>query len=198
MQLFETLINIVSQGAVRRGHFAPYLPLEHPDAAEFLKIGTEGNPIQKLTHGVTVGNEWMQEMVSGDAEKRALWAKVIQRRGEMGYPYIFFTDNVNDNTVDAYKDKNMKIHASNMCSEIMLPSSVDESFVCCLGSMNVLHYDEWKDTDAVEVMTYLLEAVMQEFIDNIAELRDSDDEDKQQSFVFMERAYNFAVRHRAL
>src|SRR5690606_1933786 len=86
MELFETLISVVSQGSVRRGHLSPYLPIEHPDAEEFLKIGTEGHPIQKLTHGITVGDEWMQSMIDGDEEKRALWAKVIQSRNEMGYP----------------------------------------------------------------------------------------------------------------
>jgi len=105
MQLFDKMVDIVSQGATRRGQFAPYLPLSHPDANEFLDLGTEGNPIQKLTHGVTASDEWMQSMIDGDADKRKLWAKVIQRRGEIGYPYIFFEDNVNKNTVDVYAKK---------------------------------------------------------------------------------------------
>ncbi|MFT6361561.1 MAG: ribonucleoside-diphosphate reductase alpha chain, partial [Candidatus Paceibacteria bacterium] len=198
MELFETLIGVVSQGSVRRGHLSPYLPLEHPDAEEFLKIGTEGHPIQKLTHGVTVGDTWMQEMIDGDQEKRALWAKVIQARNEMGYPYIMFSDNANNNTVDVYKDKNLKIYASNMCSEIMLPSKEDWSFVCCLSSINVRHYEEWKDTDAVETLTFFLDAVMQEFIDKLEVFRDSDLRKDKDKFRFMERAYNFAVENRAL
>lgn len=105
MQLFETLVDVVSQGHIRRGHVSPYLPLEHPDINEFLEIGMEGNPIQKLTHGVTVGNDWLQSMIDGDEAKRSIWAKVIQRRGQMGYPYILYTDNANDNTVDVYKEK---------------------------------------------------------------------------------------------
>ena len=88
MQLFETMVDVVSQGSVRRGRFSPYLPVEHNDIDEFLDIGTEGNPIQELTHGVTVSDAWMEEMIAGDAKKRAIWAKVIQRRGEIGYPYI--------------------------------------------------------------------------------------------------------------
>jgi ribonucleoside-diphosphate reductase alpha chain len=198
MELFETLINVVSQGSVRRGHFSPYLPLEHPDAEEFLKIGTEGHPIQKLTHGVTVGDEWMQSMVDGDVEKRKLWAKVIQARNEMGYPYVMFSDNANNNTVDVYKDKDLKIYASNMCSEIMLPSKEDWSFVCCLSSINVVHYDDWKDTDAVETMTYFLDAVMQEFINKLETYRDSREREDNDRFRFMERAYNFAIENRAL
>ena len=198
MQLFETLIDVVSQGSVRRGHFSPYLPLEHPDAKEFLEIGSEGNPIQKLTHGVTVGDEWMQSMIDGDEEKRALWAKVIQSRNEMGYPYVMFTDNANNNTVDVYKDKGHKIYASNMCSEIMLPSNENWSFVCCLSSINLVHYDKWKDTDAVEILTYFLDAVMEEFIQKLEAYRDSDDRQDQDTFLFMKRAYDFARENRAL
>ena len=115
MQLFETLIDVVSQGSVRKGAVSPYLPIEHPDIEEFLKIGSEGDPIQRLTHGVTVTDKWMQEMVDGDVEKRSIWAKVIQSRVEKGYPYIFFTDTVNNNTVDVYKDKKLKITHSNLC-----------------------------------------------------------------------------------
>ncbi|PID70118.1 ribonucleoside-diphosphate reductase subunit alpha [bacterium DOLZORAL124_38_8] len=198
MQLFDKMVDIVSQGATRRGQFAPYLPLSHPDADEFLDIGTEGNLIQKLTHGVTVSDEWMQSMIDGDADKRALWAKVIQRRGEIGYPYIFFEDNVNNNRVDVYKDKDMRVWASNLCTEIMLPSKEDESFVCCLSSMNILHYDEWKDTDAVETLVYFLDAIMSEFLEKLEAYRDSDEADDQKIFLFMERAYKFAKRHRAL
>lgn len=198
MQLFETMIDVTSQGSVRRGAFSPYLPIEHPDIEEFLKIGTEGNPIQKLTHGVTVTDKWMKEMVGGDAEKRSIWAKVIQSRVEMGYPYIFFTDTVNNNTVDVYKDKNLKINHSNLCSEICLPNNDKWSFVCCLSSMNALYYDEWKDTDAVETMTYFLDAVMSEFISKLEEKQDSEKEEDKQAFYFMERAYNFAKENRAL
>jgi len=198
MQLFEKMVDIVSQGSVRRGRFAPYLPIDHQDIHEFLEIGTEGNPIQELTHGVTVGDQWMQEMIDGDVEKRTLWAKVLQRRGEIGYPYIFFRDHANNGTVDVYKDKNLKIHGSNLCTEIMLPSNEDWSFVCCLSSMNLLHYDKWKDTDAVETLTYFLDAVMEEFITKLEVYKNSTDRDDQLTFTFMEKAYNFAKENRAL
>ncbi len=197
-RLFETLVDVVSQGSVRRGHFSPYLPVEHPDVMEFLEIGMEGNPIQKLTHGVTVTNEWMQSMIDGDEAKRDIWARVIQRRGQIGYPYIMFTDNANEGTVDVYKDKGMKIYASNMCSEIMLPSDAEHSFVCCLSSLNLLHYEDWKDTDLVETMVYFLDAVMTDFCQKLEALRDSDKKEDRDSFRFMERAYNFAIKHRAL
>lgn len=198
MQLFESMVDVVSQGSVRRGRFSPYLPVEHADIKEFLEIGTEGNPIQELTHGVTVTNEWMQEMVDGDNEKRSIWAKVLQRRGEMGYPYIFFKDNANNGASDVYREKGHKIHASNLCTEIMLPSSDEWSFVCVLSSVNVLHYDKWKDTDAVETMVFFLDAVITEFCEKLEVYRDSESREDRQTFMFMERAYNFAKDNRAL
>ncbi|WP_282050531.1 ribonucleoside-diphosphate reductase subunit alpha [Maribacter aquivivus] len=198
MQLFESMVDVVSQGSVRRGRFSPYLPVEHADIKEFLEIGTEGNPIQELTHGVTVTNEWMQEMVDGDNEKRSIWAKVLQRRGEMGYPYIFFKDNANNGASDVYREKGHKIHASNLCTEIMLPSSDEWSFVCVLSSVNVLHYDKWKDTDAVETMVFFLDAVITEFCEKLEAYRDSESREDRQTFMFMERAYNFAKDNRAL
>ena len=198
MRLFESMVDVVSQGSVRRGRFSPYLPIDHPDIMEFLEIGSEGNPIQELTHGVTVTNNWMQEMIDGDVEKRTVWAKVLQSRGEMGYPYIFFTDNANNGAPDVYKDKSLPIYASNLCTEIMLPSDHNWSFVCVLSSINVLHYDKWKDTDAVEIMIYFLDAVITEFLEKLERYRDSSDRDDQQTFLFMERAYNFAKQNRAL
>tara|TARA_A100001011_G_scaffold386530_1_gene462550 strand:- start:15248 stop:17026 length:1779 start_codon:yes stop_codon:yes gene_type:complete len=198
MRLFESMVDVVSQGSVRRGRFSPYLPIDHPDIMEFLEIGTEGNPIQELTHGVTVTNNWMQEMIDGDDQKRTVWAKVLQSRGEMGYPYIFFTDNANNGAADVYKDKNLPIYASNLCTEIMLPSNHDWSFVCVLSSVNVLHYDKWKDTDAVETMIYFLDAVITEFLEKLETYKNSDNLDDQQTFLFMERAYNFSKENRAL
>ncbi|MCH2233972.1 MAG: ribonucleoside-diphosphate reductase subunit alpha [Crocinitomicaceae bacterium] len=198
MRLFESMVDVVSQGSVRRGRFSPYLPVEHKDIMEFLEIGTEGNPIQELTHGVTVTNKWMEEMIAGDNDKRTIWAKVLQSRGEMGYPYVFFTDNANNRAADVYQDKNLKIHASNLCTEIMLPSSDHWSFVCVLSSVNLLHYDKWKDTDAVETLVFFLDAVITEFIDKLEAYKDSADLDDRQTFLFMERAYNFAKENRAL
>lgn len=198
MELFDKLMDVASQGSVRRGAFSPYLPIEHPDINEFLKIGTEGNAIQGLTHAVTVTDKWMQEMIDGDVEKREIWAKVIQSRGELGYPYIFFHDTVNNLNADVYKDKGLTVNHSNLCSEVTLPTNEDWSFVCCLSSLNLLHYDEWKDTDAVETMVYFLDAVMSEFISKLEDMRDSDEKEKQQMFIFMEKAYNFAKENRAL
>ena len=198
MQLFESMVDVVSQGSVRRGRFSPYLPVEHNDIEEFLDIGTEGNPIQELTHGVSITDKWMQEMIDGDADKRKIWAKVIQRRCEIGYPYIFFKDKANNGAPDVFRDKNLSINASNLCTEIMLPSNTNWSFVCVLSSINLLHYDKWKDTDAVETMIYFLDAVITEFLTKLEFYKDSDSNDDKQTFLFMERAYNFAKDNRAL
>jgi len=198
MNLFESVVDNISQGSTRRGRFSPYLPVEHPDIMEFLEIGTEGFPIQDLTHAVTVTDEFMNEMIAGDEEKRAIWAKVIQRRGEIGYPYIMFHDTMNNNTVDVYKDKEATIYNSNLCSEIALHNSEEESFVCVLSSMNVLHYDEWKDTDAVEIMTMFLDAVVTEFLTKIEDIRDNGTIEGKRGFFYLEKAYNFAKRQRAL
>ncbi|MEO5646705.1 MAG: ribonucleoside-diphosphate reductase subunit alpha [Candidatus Paceibacterota bacterium] len=198
MELFDGLVSVVSQGSTRRGHIAPYLPVEHADIEEYLNIGKEGHAIQDSTYAVTVGDAWLKEMVDGDQEKRKIWAKVIQRRTEIGYPYILFSDTVNNNTVDVYKDKGLKIHASNLCSEIALPSNDEISFVCCLSSMNMRHYHEWKDTDAVETMVMFLDTVISDFIVRLESLRDSEDLQKQSAFYFMQRAHKFASEHRAL
>lgn len=314
-------------GNSRKGQFAGYIDIEHPDIEEWLDIHKEGNPIQLMYYGVCIGDQWLKEMKEGDAEKRRIWAKVLQRKAESGIPYLFFKDNVNNQKPDVYKDKDMTIYASNLCCvsgdttiltkeygdvpiaehenefvtvwngfewssnvqllktntnqrlflvelsngksirctdyhkwyikysenadpivketidlspgdkldtwympdsdtpvpevhvisvtdiceredvyccneplrhrvvfngintgncEIALPSSLEESFVCCLSSMNALYFDEWKDTDAVETMTYFLDAVMEEFIQ------------KSKSIPMMEKANRFATRHRAI
>jgi ribonucleoside-diphosphate reductase alpha chain len=198
MNLFQSVVDNISQGSTRRGRFSPYLPVEHPDIMEFLEIGTEGAPIQDLTHAVTVSDRFMEEMIAGDKEKRAIWAKVIQRRGEIGYPYIMFSDTMNKKSPEVYQDKGMKIYNSNLCSEIALHNSEEESFVCVLSSMNLLHYDEWKDTDAVEIMVYFLDAVVTEFIGKIDDIRNSGTIEGQRAFFYLEKAYNFAKRQRAL
>lgn len=198
MKLFEQVSDTISQGGVRRGRFSPYLPVEHGDIDEFLEIGTEGNPIQSMTHGVTISDAWMLDMINGDEEKRRIWAKILTRRKQLGYPYIMFSDNANNNTVDVYKDKGLKINNSNLCSEIFLPNNERWSFVCNLSSMNIERYDEWKDTDAVETMVYFLDAVMTEFLSDLESFRDSDQAEDRQTFKHMERAYNFAKENRAL
>ena len=186
MELYEKLMNIVSQGNVRRGSFAAYLPIDHPDIEEFLSIRDPGHFIQEMSIGVCVSDDFMKKIIDGDKAARKIWGKVIKKRFETGYPYIFFSDNANNQAPQVYKDKGLKINNSNLCSEIMLSNSEDESFVCDLSSMNLLHYEEWKDTDAVEILVYFLDAVMSEFIS------------KTENMKFMDAPRNFAVNQRAL
>lgn len=184
--LFESMVDIISQGNVRRGSCAVYLDIEHPDIYEFLECREEGSTIQNLSLGICISDKWMEDMISGDMDKRTLWARVLRKRKESGYPYLFFTDTVNNNRPQALKDKGIKIYSSNLCSEILLPSSKNESFVCNLASMNVLTFDEWINTDAVETLTWFLDAVMEEYIMKV------------KNMPFMESSYNFSIRWRAL
>ena len=186
MELYDVVTNVVSQSNVRRGSFAAYMPIDHPDIDEFLNIKSEGNRIQNISIGVCITDTWMEEMINGDKAKRKTWAKIIQKRFESGYPYLFFTDTANNGAPKVYKDKNLKIHASNLCTEIFLSSGENESFVCDLSSLNLLHWDEWKNTDAVEILTYFLDAVMSEYIEKV------------KNVPFMRSAYNFAKSQRAL
>ena len=186
MELYNTTTNVISQGKVRRGSWAAYLDVEHPDIEEFLRIRSEGHPIQDVSFAVCIGNNWMQSMIDGDQEKRAIMAKIHKKRSETGYPYIFFTDNVNEQAPQWYKDKGMKIKHSQLCAEIMEYTDEDKSFVCCLSSMNALHYDEWQNTDGVQLLASFLDAVYSEFIE------------KAKDIPFMEKAVRFAREHRSI
>jgi ribonucleoside-diphosphate reductase alpha chain len=183
-RLYDTTVDVCKQSEARRGACAVWLPVEHGDILEFLDIGTEGNPIQNLQYGITVTDAWLEEMKAGDSEKRKIWAKIIQKRNEFGFPYIMFKDNSNKNT--PYKELGLDITASNLCSEIQLPTDSFNSFVCCLGSINLLHWDEIKETDAIEVYTMFLNAVMDEFVI------------KSYKMPGMSRAHRFAEQHRAI
>ncbi|MBZ4188655.1 ribonucleoside-diphosphate reductase subunit alpha [Niabella sp. 3A5MI-3] len=186
MRLFDTAMDTISQGGVRRGAFAAYLDIDHPDISEFLNIKDIGHPIQNLFYAVCVPDYWMQEMIDGDIAKREIWARVLESRQQKGLPYIFYTDNVNKNKPQVYKDLNLTVNGSNLCSEIMLPSTEDESFICCLSSLNLELYDEWKDTDAIKLAVFFLDAVLQEFIA------------KTEGNHYLANANRFAKRHRAL
>jgi len=186
MEIFDKVADVISQGSARRGSFAAYMPIEHSDIEEFLRIRSEGHPIQNMSIGVTVTDEFMNGLVDGDKDKRKIWAKVIQKRFETGYPYIMFVDNTNKQAPKVYKDKKLKIKASNLCSEIQLYSDEENSFVCVLSSLNLLHWEEIKETDAVETLIYFLDAVNEEFVNKTEDLK------------FMESPHNFAKNQRAL
>lgn len=185
-EIFQVVTDVVSQGNVRRGSCALYLPVEHPDIEEFLECREEGHPIQHMSLGVCVTDAWMQEMLGGDAAKRKVWVRILKKRLETGYPYLFFVDKANRAKSLTYKNVGMPVVASNLCTEILLPSSEEESFVCCLASVNLVGWEEWRHTDLVQTVVMLLDAVMQEYVE------------KTDGMPFMERAHRFAVRHRSL
>lgn len=183
MELYDRVTEIISQGGVRRGSFAAYLPVEHPDIMEFLEIREEGHAIQNMSIGVTITDKWMEDLVNGNSNNRKIWARIIKKRYETGYPYITYIDNCNNNTPEYYEGK---IKAQNLCNEIALPSDDANSFVCVLSSLNLLHWDEIKETDAVETLVYFLDSVNEEFVR------------KTEGMKFMEHPHNFAKSHRAL
>lgn len=333
MKLFSNIIDIVSQGSSRRWAFTPYFDIDHPDIMEFLKIGTEWDPIQNMTTAVCVKDQWLQDMIHWDEDKRAIWAEVLKRRSEVWFPYITFIDNANRNKPEAYKDTyiynsnlcvapdtlvltsewylpiweledkyvdvrngfewsnvqikktwtnqklirvyvemeekkdwyrifdrtatldcteyhkwhledwveieaqylkrwdilqslelpdgtlvNYKVTAVKSledlsdtycftepkrnlwvfnwiltwnCNEIYLPTNDKESFVCCLSSINLLHWDTIKDTDAIELLLMFLDTVMSEFIEKLSNF-------SWGKKYFMNRALEFARNHRAL
>lgn len=189
IQLFDSLSNIVSQGSVRRGYFAAYLDIDHPDFDEFIKIGHEDSEIQNIKTGVCVSDEFLNKMVEGDEEAQRRWVEVLKSRSAVGFPYIFFKDTVNNQKPKTLEGKEIK--SSNLCSEICLPSDDDHSFVCVLSSLNLLHYDEWKDTDAVEVLMEFLDTVCTEFINRASELDPT-------AYRMIKRAVQFTAKYRAL
>lgn len=157
MELFDKVSDVVSQGSARRGSFAAYLPVDHPDIEEFLMIRSEGHSIQNMSLGVTVSDDWMNKMIEGDKDKRGIWAKIIKKRFETGYPYIFFTDTVNNNAPEVYKDKGYKINASNLCvtGDTLIEILVNKEEKILIQIKNLEYY--LKKSDDVKVKSFDIE-----------------------------------------
>ena len=168
IKTFDTTTVTVSQGSTRRGATAIYLPVDHPDIEEFINIRRPVGDINRrclnINNAVCIPNNWMDDMISGNVEKRQIWKSIIDARITTGEPYILFTDNVNDANPLSYKNNNLTVKSSNLCNEIMLYTDKDHTFVCCLSSMNLMRWEEWKDTDAAELSIMFLDAVLSEYI----------------------------------
>ena len=168
LKVYDTTTMAVSQGSTRRGASAVYLPIDHADIQEFLNIrrpvGDMNRRCLNLNHGVCISDTWMSTMLAGDKNKRDTWLEVLKARVETGEPYLFFTDNVNNQNPDCYKGNNLKVSTSNICTEIDLYTDKDHSFVCCLSSLNLVRYSEWKNTNTVKTTVRFLDAVLQEYI----------------------------------
>lgn len=186
MELFDKATNIVSQSNVRRGSMAAYLPIDHPDIHEFLKIKSEGNPIQDLSFGVCISDEWMEGLLNKDKEKLKIWGEVIKKRFESGYPYIFFSGTTNKNAPQVYKDKGLTIYASNLCAEIALSSDEFTSFVCNISSYNLIHWKKMVETDAIETFVAFMDTVSEEYIKKTLGMK------------FMDASHKFTTEQRAI
>ena len=183
VEVLRTTVNQVSQNGIRRGQHATYIPIDHDDFDEFVDVRKH---LDGIHLGVTVSDAFLQKCENGDQEALRRWFKLLKARMETGEPYILFIDRVNKQNPPMYKANDLSVKASNLCSEIVLHSDADHSFVCCLSSMNLAKWDEWKDTNAVFVATVFLDCVMEEFIRKAFKIRG------------IEAAVRFAQKSRAL
>lgn len=167
-KIYDQTIASVSQGSTRRGAAAVYLDIDHGDVEEFMNmrrpVGDPNRRCLNLNHGVCITDDWMKSMLAGSKHKRLIWQDLLKNRVETGEPYIFFTDNVNNQNPECYKTNGLNVVASNICTEIMLYLDAMHSFVCCLSSINLVKYNEWKDTDLIEITVRFLDAVLEEYI----------------------------------
>jgi len=168
-KIYDSAIIATNQGSVRRGAASVNLDINHPDIKEFMQIRRpKGDPNRQclnLHQCVVVDDAFMRRLQDRDSEAMSLWLDILKTRVETGEPYIMFKDNVNRNNPLAYAMNNLDVSMTNICTEITLHTDEEHSFICCLSSLNLAKYDEWKDTDVVETSIRFLDGVMQEFID---------------------------------
>ena len=174
-KIYDSTILATNQGSVRRGASSVNLNIEHPDFEDWLEIrepkGDVNRQCLNLHQCVVVSDKFMRKLDEGDAEARRKWGKVLQKRKATGEPYIMYKGNVNKQNPDAYKQNGLKVYMTNICSEITLHTDESHSFVCCLSSLNLAKYDEWKDTDLIYTATWFLDGVLEEFIQKAKNMR---------------------------
>lgn len=167
-KIFDSTILATSQGNVRRGAASSNLNIEHKDFEDWLEIREPKGDVNRqslnLHQCAVVGDKFMRKLEDGDVDARRKWGKLLQKRKATGEPYIMFKGNVNKQNPEAYKKNSLKVYMTNICSEIVLHTDESHSFVCCLSSVNLAKYDEWKDTDLIYVATWFLDGVLEEFI----------------------------------
>jgi|TARA_R110001583_G_scaffold14834_2_gene61725 ribonucleoside-diphosphate reductase alpha chain len=168
-KIYDSSIIATNQGNVRRGAASVNLDIEHGDIEEFLQIRRpKGDPNRQclnLHQCVVVGDSFMRKLEARDSESMNKWATVLKSRMETGEPYIMYKDNVNKNNPIAYRMNNLDVSMTNICSEITLFTDEEHSFICCLSSLNLAKWEEYKDTDCIQTAIWFLDGVMQEFID---------------------------------
>src|SRR5210317_17244 len=174
-KIYDSTILATNQGAVRRGAASVNLNIEHKDFDEWIEIrepkGDVNRQCLNLNQCVIVGDKFMRKLEDGDNEARRKWGKVLQKRKATGQPYIMYKGNVNKQNPEPYKHNGLKVHMTNICSEITLHTDESHSFVCCLSSLNLSKYDEWKDTDLIYTATWFLDGVLEEFIQRAKNMR---------------------------
>jgi ribonucleoside-diphosphate reductase alpha chain len=189
-KIYDSSIIATNQGQVRRGAASVNLKISHPDFKEFLRIRRPSGDVNRqclnLHQCVVINDSFMKKVEAGDKEARDLWIEILKTRIETGEPYLMFEDNVNNANPLAYKKNNLSVSMTNICSEIALYTDEDHSFICCLSSLNLTKYDEWKDSDLVETAIYFLDGVLEEFLVKT---------DGKKSF---ERSHRSALKGRAL
>ena len=167
-KIYDSSIIATNQGNVRRGAASVNLDIEHPDVDEFLEIrrpkGDVNRQCLNLHQCVVVGDNFMRKLEARDTESMQRWAKVLKSRMETGEPYIMYKDNVNKNNPIAYRMNNLDVSMTNICSEITLFTDEEHSFICCLSSLNLAKWEEYKDTDCIQTAIWFLDGVMEEFI----------------------------------
>ena len=174
-KIYDSTILATNQGSVRRGAASVNINIEHPDFLEWLNIREPKGDINRqslnLHQCAVIGDKFMRSLEAGDQEARNKWSKLIQKRKATGEPYILFKGNTNKANPQAYKTNGLKVHMTNICSEITLHTDESHSFVCCLSSLNLGKYDEWKNTNLVYDATWFLDGVMEEFIQRAKNMR---------------------------
>ena len=167
-KIYDSTILATNQGSVRRGAASVNINIEHPDFDEWVEIREPKGDVNRqslnLHQCAVVGDKFMRRLEAGDMEARGKWSKLLQKRKATGEPYILFKGNTNKNNPEAYKKNSLKVHMTNICSEIVLHTDESHSFVCCLSSVNLDKYDEWKNTNLIYDATWFLDGVLEEFI----------------------------------
>jgi ribonucleoside-diphosphate reductase alpha chain len=187
---YDSTIMSSKQGSTRRGAVAMYLNAEHRDYEDFLEIrepkGDVNRQCLNVHQGSVFTDNFMRKVIASDGRERKLWTNTLKKRVKTGEPYIMFKDTANRTTPDFWKKNNLKIHMSNLCNEIMLPNASDTTFVCCLSSLNLYKYNEWKNTETVQLAIFFLDAVIEDFIKRGSKIKGIED------------AVKFAIKSRAL
>ena len=167
-KIYDSTILATNQGSVRRGAASVNINIEHPDFEEWIEIREPKGDVNRqslnLHQCAVIGDKFMRRLEAGDSEARAKWGKLLQKRKATGEPYILFKGNTNKNNPQAYKQNALKVHMTNICSEITLHTDENHSFICCLSSLNLAKYDEWKNTNIIYDSIWFLDGVLEEFI----------------------------------